>query len=66
MSKPGSKAQPRWVEGELLQFSGTRSPLTGGAGLGFVWSAPGERRLLVLLSRLDLAAATSAAAAAAF
>jgi hypothetical protein len=44
------------VPGELIEFSGV-SPLVRGAGLGFVWIAPGERggqRHLVLLTRVPL------------
>lgn len=43
----------RWVEGELLHFSGS-NPVTKGAELGFVWVVPHERRYLILLSRIDL------------
>lgn len=42
-----------WVDGELLQFSGS-SPMTSGAELGFVWSVPGEKRFLILLNKVDL------------
>ena len=41
------------VSGELLLFSG-RSPVTRGATLGFCWGERGERRHLVLLSRVSL------------
>lgn len=41
------------VGGELLLFSG-RSPVTRGATLGFCWGERGERRHLVLLSRVSL------------
>lgn len=44
---------PRWVEGELLQFS-SNSPVTRGAQLGFVWSVPGEKKFLILLNKVDL------------
>lgn len=47
---------PRWVEGELLVFASGGSPLTGAAELGFVWAVPGERRFLILLNKVDLAA----------
>lgn len=50
-------SQPRWVEGELLAFARGASPLTAGAELGFVWAVPGERRYLILLNKVDLAAA---------
>lgn len=43
----------RWVEGELLQFTGN-SGVTRGAQLGFVWVVPKERRYLILLSRFDV------------
>jgi len=33
--------------------------LTGGAELGFVWAVPGERRLLILFSSLQLPEAQS-------
>ncbi len=46
--------QPRWVEGELLVFNSKGGPLTGGAQLGFVWAVPGEKRFLILLSRVEL------------
>lgn len=42
-----------WVEGELLVLDGVAS-ITGGAELGFVWSIPGERRFLILFSKLKL------------
>ena len=49
--------QPRWVDGELLVFSsGGGAPLTENAELGFVWAVPGERRFLILLNKIDLAA----------
>ena len=41
------------VEGELLLFSG-RAPVTRGAAMGFVWGGVGERRHLVLMSRVSL------------
>ncbi|GFH06863.1 DUF3506 domain-containing protein [Haematococcus lacustris] len=47
-------SQPAWVDGELLVFGPGGSQLTGGAELGFVWIVPGERRYLILLSKLDL------------
>ena len=56
-SSPASRGRlpprERAVEGELLEFSG-RAPVTRGAGLGFVWAAPGDRRHLVLLTRVPL------------
>jgi hypothetical protein len=52
VAQPGYR-NPRWVDGELLQFSGG-SPMTSGAELGFVWSVPGEKRFLILLNRVDL------------
>jgi hypothetical protein len=42
------------VEGELLVFNSKGGPLTGGAQLGFVWAVPGEKRFLILLSRVEL------------
>ena len=46
---------PRWVDGELLLFSSGSNPLiTGGAGVGFVWSVPNDRRFLILLNRIQL------------
>lgn len=44
---------PRWVEGELLQFS-SGTPVTRGAQLGFVFCIPEERKFLILLNRIDL------------
>lgn len=44
----------RWVDGELLQFTGNFNAITRGAEWGFVWVVPGERRYLILLSRIDL------------
>ncbi len=44
---------PRWVEGELLQFS-SNNPMTRGAEMGFVWAVPGEKRFLILLNHIDL------------
>jgi hypothetical protein len=52
-AKPGFR-EPRWVEGELLLLDGKGGALTGGAELGLVWAVPGERRFLILLSRLQL------------
>ena len=49
-------SDPRWVDGELLLLDGKGGALTGGAELGLVWAVPGERRVLVLLSRLKLPA----------
>jgi hypothetical protein len=46
--------QPKWVEGELLLFNASSS-YTSGAQLGFVWHVPGERKFLILLSKVDLA-----------
>lgn len=46
--------EPRWVEGELLLFSAKGDHVTAGASLGFVWSVPGEKRLLILLNRVAL------------
>lgn len=54
-AKPGF-SDPRWVDGELLLLDGKGGALTGGAELGLVWLVPGERRVLVLLSRLKLPA----------
>jgi hypothetical protein len=48
-------SSPKWVEGELLVFS-SNSQLTNGAQLGFVWHVPGERKFLILLNKIDLAA----------
>jgi len=48
--------EPRWVDGELLVFAVGASPLTAGAELGFVFVVPGERRFLILLNKIDLAA----------
>lgn len=41
------------MEGELLQFS-SNSMITQGAQMGFVWAVPGEKRFLILLTRIDL------------
>ena len=54
-AKPGF-SEPQWVDGELLVFDGKGGALTGGAELGLVWAVPGERRFLILLSRLQLPA----------
>ena len=54
-AKPGF-SDPRWVDGELLLLDGKGGALTGGAELGLVWAVPGERRFLILLSRLALPA----------
>jgi hypothetical protein len=54
-AKPGFR-EPQWVEGELLLLDGKGGTLTGGAELGLVWAVPGERRFLILLSRLQLPA----------
>lgn len=51
---PCALCSPRWVDGELLVFAVGASPVTGGAELGFVWSVPGEKRFLILLSRINL------------
>ncbi len=51
---PVPLCSPRWVDGELLVFAVGASPVTGGAELGFVWSVPGEKRFLILLSRINL------------
>ncbi|KAI8469158.1 MAG: hypothetical protein J3K34DRAFT_369221 [Monoraphidium minutum] len=49
-------ANAKWVDGELLLFSGAANPLvTGGARVGFVWSVPNDRRFLILLNRVALA-----------
>lgn len=53
VAQPGFR-NPRWVDGELLQFAARGGPLTGGADLGFVWAVPNERRFLILLNRIDL------------
>jgi hypothetical protein len=42
------------TDGELLVLSGRPHPATRGAGLGFVWAGPGDRRHLVLLTRVEL------------
>jgi hypothetical protein len=48
-------SDPKWVDGELLEFSPSANPLvTGGSRLGFVWSVPDERRFLILLNRVVL------------
>jgi hypothetical protein len=48
-------SDPKWVDGELLEFSASANPLvTGGARLGFVWSVPDERRFLIMLNRVAL------------
>ncbi|KAK3288238.1 executer-like protein [Cymbomonas tetramitiformis] len=44
----------QWVEGELLHLDGKGGMLTGNAELGFVWAVPGERRFLILFSRIHL------------
>eukprot|EP00884_Botryococcus_braunii_P009582 jgi/Botrbrau1/18625/Bobra.0367s0062.1 len=44
---------PKWVDGELLQFSAS-GYLTRGAEMGFVWKVPGGRHYLILLSRIEL------------
>ena len=54
-AKPGF-ADPRWVDGELLLLDGKGGALTGGAEMGLVWAVPGERRFLILHSRLKLPA----------
>mmetsp|Transcript_17519 Transcript_17519/g.43257 ORF Transcript_17519/g.43257 Transcript_17519/m.43257 type:complete len:379 (+) Transcript_17519:88-1224(+) len=53
VAKPGFKER-HWVDGELLLLDGRGGSLTGGAELGFVWAVPGERRLLILFSSLQL------------
>ena len=53
VAKPGF-TERNWVEGELLLLDGRGGQLTGGAELGFVWAVPGERRLLILFSSLEL------------
>ena len=53
VAKPGF-AERNWVDGELLLLDGRGGQLTGGAELGFVWAVPGERRLLILFSSLEL------------
>lgn len=55
VAKPGF-AERNWVDGELLLLDGRGGQLTGGAELGFVWAVPGERRLLILFSSLELPA----------
>lgn len=55
VAKPGFQ-DPSWTEGELLILDGKATQLTGGAEVGFVWSVPGERRFLILFSRLKLPA----------
>ena len=57
VAKPGF-TERNWVEGELLLLDGRGGSLTGGAELGFVWAVPGERRLLILFSSLELPDAT--------
>jgi hypothetical protein len=34
--------------------SSSSSSITGGAQLGFVWAAPGQKRYLILLNRIQL------------
>jgi len=46
--------EPKWVEGELLHLDGRSDGLGAGASVGFVWTVPGERRLLILFSRVVL------------
>ena len=58
VAKPGF-AERNWVDGELLLLDGRGGQLTGGAELGFVWAVPGERRLLILFSSLELPETTS-------
>ena len=41
-----------------MVLDGRGGSLTGGAELGFVWAVPGERRLLILFSSLELPDAT--------
>jgi hypothetical protein len=53
VAKPGF-SERNWVDGELLLLDGRGGSLTGGAELGFVWAVPGERRLLILFSSLQL------------
>ena len=53
VAKPGF-TERNWVDGELLLLDGRGGQLTGGAELGFVWAVPGERRLLILFSSLEL------------
>lgn len=53
VASKGFKEQ-KWVEGELLVFGSKGSPVTAEAQLGFVWSVPGEKRFLILLSRIAL------------
>lgn len=55
VAKPGF-VDSSWVEGELLVLDGQGGQLTGGAQLGFVWAVPGERRFLILFSKLALPA----------
>ena len=53
VAKPGF-TEESWVEGELLVLDGQGGQLTGGAELGFVWAIPGERRFLILFTKLQL------------
>ena len=57
VAKPGF-TERNLVDGELLVLDGRGGSLTGGAELGFVWAVPGERRLLILFSSLELPDAT--------
>ena len=65
LAKPGF-AERNWVDGELLLLDGRGGQLTGGAELGFVWAVPGERRLLILFSSLELPETASARGAATY
>lgn len=46
-------ANPKWVDGELLQLS-PNNPLTRGSDLGFVFAMDGLRRFLILFGRCNL------------
>eukprot|EP00216_Chloropicon_sp_CCMP2111_P000665 CAMPEP_0198240300 /NCGR_PEP_ID=MMETSP1446-20131203/5464_1 /TAXON_ID=1461542 ORGANISM="Unidentified sp, Strain CCMP2111" /NCGR_SAMPLE_ID=MMETSP1446 /ASSEMBLY_ACC=CAM_ASM_001112 /LENGTH=765 /DNA_ID=CAMNT_0043923019 /DNA_START=238 /DNA_END=2535 /DNA_ORIENTATION=- len=48
-----SFSDPVWVDGELLELS-TSSPIGMGAQLAFVWAAPSEQKVLILLQKLQL------------
>jgi hypothetical protein len=50
-------AAPQWCAGQLLAFGTKQSPqfqrVTGGAGLGFMWSMVHSKRFLILLTRAE-------------